>query len=155
MYKKVVMSLLLLVCYPAYSADTTHKVEDVDALTVEDTRQFVEMPVQAREYMRLDMLDHLLVLSQVMGHLAANEFDAAADLAEARMGRSAMGQHRGDPNGPGRFMPLEMRNIGWGMHAAATEFANVARRGDAKDTYTALQHLTNSCIGCHYSYRTR
>lgn len=124
----------------------------VGAATVEDARQLVEMPEQAREFMRLDMLDHLLVLSQIMGHLASNEFAAAAGLAESRMGQSAMGLHRGDTNGLGRFMPIEMRNIGWGMHAAATKFAKVAKQGDVNDTYTALQNLTNACIGCHYSY---
>lgn len=155
MYKKVFISLFLFVCYPAYSEDVISKGLDVGATSVEDARQFVEMPEQAREFMRLDMLDHLLVLSQIMGHLASNEFAAAANLAESRMGQSAMGQHRGDPNGPGRFMPIEMRDIGWGMHAAATEFAKVAKQGDVNDTYTALQNLTNACIGCHYSYRTR
>lgn len=155
MYKRLWMFLLLLVCYPVYSEDAANKAVSIDTAAVQDTRQFVEMPEQAREFMRLDMLNHLLVLSQVMGHLAASEFDAAADLAEAQMGQSAMGQHRGDPNGPGRFMPLEMRNIGWGMHKAATEFAEVARQGDINATYTALQNVTNGCIGCHYSYRTR
>ena len=52
-------------------------------------------------------------------------------------------------------MPLEMRNIGWSMHEAATDFANIAKQGDVKETYIALQKITSACVACHYSYRTR
>ena len=75
--------------------------------------------------------------------------------AETRMGKSSMGKHRGTGMGPGRYMPLEMRNIGWGMHEAATEFSQLAKKGDTKNAYVALQKITGSCVACHYAYRTR
>ena len=121
----------------------------------DDYRQFVSMPDQARKLMRQDMQDHLSALNEIIGFLATDDLDAAADVAETRMGRSSMGKHRGSGMGPGRFMPLEMRNIGWGMHDAATEFSKVAKSGDLKGAYSALQKVTSSCVACHYSYRTR
>jgi hypothetical protein len=121
----------------------------------DDPRQLVAMPEQARALMRQDMLDHLSTLNEILGHLASNNLAAAAEVAESRMGNSSMGKHRASGMGPGRFMPLEMRNLGWTMHAAASEFANVAKQGDVTAAYTALQHLTSACITCHYSYRTR
>lgn len=47
------------------------------------------------------------------------------------------------------------RQLSWGMHDAASEFAQVAKGGDAAKTYTALQKVTSSCVACHMSFRTR
>ena len=113
------------------------------------------MPDEARELMRKDMLDHLSAINEIIGHLAENKLYAAADVAETRMGRSSMGKHRGTGMGPGKFMTPEMRNIGWAMHDAASEFAKTAKQGNLKNTYSALQAITGSCVACHYSYRTR
>ena len=66
-----------------------------------------------------------------------------------------MGKHRGTGMGPGRHMPVEMRNIAWGMHDAATEFSKIAKQGDLKSAYSALQQVTSACVACHYSYRTQ
>jgi hypothetical protein len=155
MYKKVFISLLLFVSHAAYSEEATNKAQNEESSSGGDTRQLVPMPDQARELMRKDMLDHLSALNEIIGYLASNNLDAAADVAEARMGRSSMGKHRGTGMGPGRFMPLEMRNLGWGMHDAATEFSKLAKQGDLKSAYSELQKVTSSCVACHYSYRTR
>jgi len=155
MYKKVAISLLIFVSQAAFSQDATDKAKRVESPSGGDTRQLVSMPDQAREFMRKDMLDHLSALNEIIGYLASNNLAAAADVAETRMGRSSMGKHRATGTGPGRFMPLEMRNLGWGMHDAATEFSKVAKQGDLKNAYNALQKVTSSCVACHYSYRTR
>ena len=91
----------------------------------------------------------------MLGYLADNNLSAAAEVAETKMGKSAMRKYRATGMGPGRFMPLEMRNIGWGMHESATEFYRVAKEGDLKNTYSALQQVTYSCVACHYNYRIR
>ncbi len=150
MYKKVFISLLLFASQIAHSEEPMTKAQIGG-----DPRQLVLMPDQARELMRKDMLDHLSALNEIIGYLAANDLGKAADVAETRMGRSSMGKHRGTGMGPGRFMPLEMRNIGWGMHDAATVFSKIAKQGDSKSAYSALQGITSSCVACHYSYRTR
>lgn len=155
MYKIVFISLLLSVSHAAHSEEAINKAKNVESSSGGDTRQLVSMPDQARELMRKDMLDHLSALNEIIGYLASNNLDAAADVAETRMGRSSMGKHRGTGMGPGRFMPLEMRNLGWGMHDAATEFSKITKQGDSKSAYSALQKVTSSCVACHYSYRTR
>ena len=155
MYKKVFISLLLFVSQAAHSEEAINKAQNVESSSGGDGRQLVSMPDQARELMRKDMLDHLSALNEIIGHLASNNLDTAADVAEARMGRSSMGKHRGTGMGPGRFMPLEMRNLGWGMHDAATEFSKIAKQGDLKSAYSAFLKVTSSCVACHYSYRTR
>lgn len=155
MYIKVFISALLFVSHAVHSEDAINKAQNVESSSGEDTRQFVSMPDQTRELMRKEMLDNLSALNEIIGYLASNNLDAAADVAETRMGRSSMGKHRGTNMGPGRFMPLEMRNLGWGMHDAATEFSEIAKQGDLQSAYSALQKVTSSCVACHYSYRTR
>lgn len=132
-------------------AHVVHSAEASD----NDPRQLVSMPAQAEEFMRKDMRDHLSALNEIISHLATSDLAAAADVAENRMGRSSMGKHRASGMGPGRFMPPEMKAIGWGMHDAATEFSDIAKQGDAKRAYGALQKVTGSCVACHHSYRIR
>lgn len=123
----------------------------------QDHRQLVNMPDLPRSLMRSDMQDHLMALNEIIGYLAENKLAAAAETAEKRMGQSSMGKHayiaRGQ--GPGRFMPDTMRQMGWNMHDAATEFARVAKEGDKNKALTALQQVTSSCVACHMSFRTR
>lgn len=149
------MLLPLLFLPPFVIAEVDMNAAPGDAQESSDPRQLVSMPEAALALMRQDMLSHLSALNEIVGHLANNDFTAAAEVAENRMGNSSMGKHRASGMGPGRFMPLEMRNLGWNMHAAASEFAVIAKRGDAKAAYKALQNITATCITCHYSYRTR
>lgn len=124
---------------------------------LEDYRQLATMPEKARAIMRADMQDHLVALNEIFGYLAENNLAAASETAEKRLGNSSMGRHatmaRGQ--GPGRFMPEAMRQLGWGMHDAASEFAQVVKGGDAARIYTALQKVASSCVACHMSFRTR
>lgn len=123
----------------------------------EDARQLVSMPDTARAIMRTDMIDHLAAMTEILGYLAKNNLAAASETAENRLGNSSKGRHAvmAPGQGPGRFMPDTMRQMGWTMHAAASDFARVAKEGDAGKTLAALQQVTSSCMTCHTSFRTR
>lgn len=158
MFRKVlilVTTVFLFSFHAVYGEGSTKDSQSENNVSDNDFRQFVEMPEQTRQLMKEDMLRHLSTLSDIIGYLAKNDLEAAADAAEMRMGKSTMGKHRGTGMGPGRFMPLEMRKIGWGMHESATELSIAAKKGDIKSAYSALQKVTNACVACHYSYRTR
>ena len=150
-----ITTVLLFTFQSVHSEESASDSQNANTSPGNDHRQLVTMPDQARQLMRQDMLIHLSALNEIIGYLAENNLDAAADVAETSMGKSAMGKHRATGMGPGRFMPLEMRKIGWGMHESATEFSRVAKEGDLKNAYSALQKVTASCVACHYSYRTR
>ena len=148
----LLMTACLTMSYPVCAETAADKLPESKG---SDPRQLVSMPEQARLLMQQDMLDHLAALNEVLGYLASGELASAADVAESRMGKSSMGKHRATGMGPGRFMPLAMRNIGWGMHEAASEFSHIAKTGDVTAAYAALQKVTSSCVACHYSYRVR
>ncbi len=152
-FKYGIITSALLLCSGAVAAAATSNTGQ--PTPPEDYRQLVEMPGQAQQLMRQDMQDHLAALSEVLGYLASKDFTQAAEVAEKRMGKSSMGKHRETGMGPGRFMPLEMRQIGWAMHEAASDFAESARSGEQNRIYAALQKVMSSCTACHLSYRTR
>ena len=120
-----------------------------------DSRTFVKMPAKVQLIMRQDMLIHLATLTQILGLLADGKLNEAAEVAEKQMGNSARGKHRGTGMGPGRYMPPEMHTLGWNMHQAATDFAQIAKTGNTKGAYAALQTVTATCVTCHAVYRTR
>jgi hypothetical protein len=158
MYKTMMLFtvfLLSILFQAAHSQESANDSGYTTKASDADPRQLVEMPDQAQKLMRDDMLEHLSALNEIIAHLSTNNLDAAAEIAESKMGKSSMGKHRGTGMGPGRFMPPEMRSIGWGMHEAATEFSQLAKKGDTKNAYVALQKITGSCVACHYGYRTR
>jgi hypothetical protein len=148
-------STFVFMAQAVHSEEAISKTQNAETSSGGDLRQLVPMPDQARELMRKDMLDHLSALNEIIGNLASNNLDAASDVAETRLGRSSMGKHRGTGMGPGKFMTPEMRNLGWGMHDAASEFSKIAKEGDLKSAYSALQKVKSSCVACHYSYRTQ
>jgi hypothetical protein len=104
--------LPLLTFNTAQGEETVGKPGAEKEAAVSDPRQLVNIPEQSRLYLRDDMLEHMTALNQIIGYLAVNDFDAAAEVAETKMGKSSMGKHRATGMGPGRFMPLAMGNIG-------------------------------------------
>jgi len=120
-----------------------------------DYRTFVEIPEKARQILQEDMLDHLAVLNEINRYLAENNLRSAADVAETGMGRSLLSKYQDEEMRPGRYMPKEMRKIGWELHNAATEFAKTARQGNLQETLQAYHRITSACVACHYSYRIR
>jgi hypothetical protein len=132
---------------------------DVDEESLEnqvtDFRTFVEIPDKQRKILQEDMLDHLAVLNEINRYLAENNLKSAADVAESGMGRSLLSKYQNVGMRPGRYMPREMREIGWELHDAAAQFASVARQGNLQEALQAYHRITSACVACHYSFRTR
>ena len=127
------------------------------AAGAEDTRQFVKLPAPAQEALVEEMRDNLVALNEVMSLIAAGRIKEAGEVAEAKLGVSAMGKHRDKPFDarPGPHMPPSMHGIGMDGHKAASEFATAAMTGDRDKALALLPNLTAGCVACHFSYRTR
>lgn len=123
----------------------------------DDSRVAVDMPAMMRTHMLANMRDHLLSLQEIQSHLAAGEYDAAADVAEKRLGMSSLGTH-GASHMAG-FMPKGMQETGTAMHQAASRFAvtsqETAVTRDLPRALGALSRVTAQCVACHASYRLK
>jgi hypothetical protein len=144
-----------LTVYCASLDDDTDVTEAEPESQLIDMRSYVEIPEKARRILQEDMLDHLAVLNEINGYLADNDLPAAAEVAETGMGRSLLSKYQDEEMRPGRYMPKEMREIGWELHNAAAQFVSAARQGNLQKTLLAYQRITSACVSCHYSYRTR
>lgn len=123
----------------------------------EDTRQLARLAPAAQETLRLEMLDNLLALNEILSLLAENKVKEAGAVAEEKLGKSAMGKNARLPFDarPGPQMPAAMHDIGRGGHAAASEFAQAAASGDRNAALAQLPALMGACVACHASYRAR
>jgi len=146
---------VLSVSFAVHGASQEGDTEETIDKQFTDFRTLVEMPDKARQILHEDMLDHLAVLNEINRYLAENNLRSAAEVAETGMGRSLLAKYQDEDIRPGRYMPKEMRKIGWELHNAATEFARVARQGNLQKTMVAYHRITGTCVACHYSYRIR
>ncbi len=127
------------------------------AAVAEDARQLATLPPPAQEALREEMLGNLAALNEILGLVAADKLKEAGEVAEAKLGKSAMGKHRDKPfeARPGPHMPPAMHGIGMEGHQAASDFAAAAKAGDRAKAMALLPNLTGACVACHYSYRIR
>lgn len=123
----------------------------------EDARLLARMPPLAEAALREEMRDNLLSLNDILTLLASGQVKEAGDLAEKKLGRSAMGKHRDKPfeARPGPHMPPAMHRLGMEGHQAASDFARIAATGEREKALAALPALSATCVSCHFSYRIR
>jgi len=123
----------------------------------DDTRVAVDMPAMMQTHMLSNMRDHLTAIQEIQNHLAAGEYDAAAEVAEKRLGMSSLGTH-GASHMAG-FMPKGMQETGTAMHQAASRFAVTAQETavtrDLPRALGALSRVTAQCVACHAAYRLK
>ena len=89
----------------------------------------------------------------MMAQLAVADFKGAAEVARERL-------VAGSGKGFGRYLPIEFREMGMGMHRAAAVFAEVADAAAAEpsaadwmNTVAALQEISTQCRACHSAFR--
>jgi hypothetical protein len=126
----------------------------------QDTRELVKLPPPMQEHMLGNMRDHLATLNDILGAVADEKYDAAAKVAEARLGMSSLSLHGAAHLA--QFMPKPMQDIGTSMHHAASRLvivlqdASVAPTADAmRKINGALHEVTSACEACHAGYRLR
>ncbi|WP_293603840.1 cytochrome c [Polaromonas sp. UBA4122] len=143
------------------------------AAMANDSRQLLDFPPPMKAHMLSNMRDHLQVISEVVDAISKAQFGKAAKIAGDRLGldspaaegcKAPAGTSQPQMSTPGsmeqmmaQFMPEGMRNIGYSMHSAASDFATAAseaaKTGDSKAALAALSRVTQQCVACHSVYR--
>ena len=122
-----------------------------------DTRQAVRFPRALREHTLASMRDHLLTLQKIQQALAQQDYDLAGNVAEQRLGMSAMALD--DADEVAKYMPKGMQEAGMAMHRSASQFAlaagNASATGDVKPALEALSNVIAHCVACHAVYRLK
>ncbi len=120
-------------------------------------RKPVSFPPALKAETLANMRDHLLAIQEITAHLADKQFDAAAEVAETRLGLSSLQRH--GAHEVAQYMPEGMRQFGHGMHQAASRFAVAAQEagatGEIGPALRALSQMQASCVSCHTAYRLK
>jgi cytochrome c556 len=123
------------------------------AAAEDDPRTPIKLPPDMRGAFLEHMRHHMDALDDVMAEVADANFKAAATVAREEL-------VPGSGAGFGRYLPLEFRELGLGMHRASAEFADVAdavpaepTTADWKKVVTALQAISTQCRACHATFR--
>lgn len=118
-----------------------------------DPRTAIALPADLRPAFLAHMRHHMDALDDIIARLAAADFKGAAGVARTEL-------EPGSGAGFGRYLPIEFREMGLGMHRAAAEFATVAEAvpaqpaaADWQKAIAALQTLSAHCRGCHGAFR--
>ena len=122
-----------------------------------DTRVAVDFPPMMQQHILANMRDHLLAISQIQEAIGKGEYDKAADIAETRLGQTALKTHGAYENS--KYMPKGMQEIGSTMHRNASKFAieiqNSSATGEIKPAMIALSKTTQACVACHAGYKLK
>lgn len=122
-----------------------------------DGRQLVNFPEQMKEHTLSNMRDHLLALQEIQTALANSDYDRAADIAETRLGMTALTAHGAHESS--KYMPRGMQDAGSAMHRSASRFATTAKdasvTGEIKPAVGALAEVMGACVSCHSGYRLK
>lgn len=122
-----------------------------------DTRVAVDFPPTMKEHTLSSMRDHLLAISQIQEAIGSAKYDAAASIAETRLGQTALMAHHAKENSA--YMPKGMQELGTQMHRTASQFAieiqNASATGDIKPAMLLLSKTTQACVACHAGYKLK
>jgi len=125
--------------------------------TDQDDRVAVDFPKPMRDHILSNMRDHLKTIALIQDAMGKGQYEKAAQLAEDRLGMSALKLHGAYENS--KFMPKGMQESGTTMHHNASKFAieiqNTAATGDLKPALLALSNTTQSCVACHAGYKLK
>ena len=122
-----------------------------------DNRVVVDFPPMMQQHILANMRDHLLAVSQIQEAIGKGDYNKAADIAETRLGQTALKTHGAYENS--KYMPKGMQEIGSTMHRNASKFAieiqNSSATGDVKPAMLALSKTTQACVACHAGYKLK
>ena len=135
-------------------------IAGLGASQAQNARELVQLTAPMQEHMLGNMRDHLATLNEILGDVADGKYDAAAKIAEARLGMSSLSLHGAAHLAP--YLPKPMQDIGTSMHHAASRLvivlqdASITPTADAmREINRALYAVTTACEACHAGYRVR
>ena len=127
----------------------------IGAAAMDDTRVVLDLPPEVRTVFLEHMRSHMNSLDNVLQLMAAGKTKEAGTFARKEM---AIGQGLGI----GRYMPAEFREMGFGFHRAADDFARLAAETpeppDAagwSKLINGLAQVTAQCNGCNAAFRVK
>jgi hypothetical protein len=142
--------------------------DHMQMMSKKDERIEVDLPGPMKAHMLANMRGHQQAVAEILAALAKGDGEAAAKIAETRLGMGSPGSAACKPNAKtgelgdmpkmmASHMPDEMRALGMTMHAQASKFAGEAAKlkagDDMRPALAELSQTVQACNACHAAYR--
>lgn len=142
--------------------------DHMQMMSKKDERIEVDLPGPMKAHMLSNMRGHQQAVAEILAALSKGEGEAAAKIAETRLGMGSPGSAACKPNAKtgelgdmpkmmASHMPDEMRALGMTMHAQASKFAEEAAKvkpgADMRPALAELSQTVQACNACHAAYR--
>jgi hypothetical protein len=119
------------------------------------SRQLLQMPEAAKNTLRIEMLERLQALQQVMQAIATGRPQNGAQAATSGIGTGVMMRHskRSPEATPRNFMPEGMLPLSKQSHMLGDELSDALKAGNRMAIDAKLAEVTGNCVACHNLYR--
>lgn len=118
-------------------------------------RQLLVMPDTAKNTLRIEMMERLQALQQILQAIAVGTPQDATQVAKAGIGTGVMMRHSKRPPEaiPRNYMPEAMLPLSKQSHMLGDELSEALKSGDRKRIDTKLGEVVGNCVACHNLYR--
>jgi cytochrome c556 len=142
--------LASLLAMPAFAADMK-----LNSVPEPDSRQLLQMPAASKNTLRIEMLERMQALQQVLQAIAEGKPQDAAQVAKAGIGMGVMMRHDKRPADaiPRNYMPEGMKPLSMQSHKLGDELSEALKSGDRKRIDGKLGEVVGNCVACHNLYR--
>jgi hypothetical protein len=111
------------------------------------------IPLNLVPHMKLQQLQnmrsHVAAVQAIVGHLANDEFDLAAEVAHSKLGLTEqmkmMCEHISDNQ--------DFSKLAMAFHRSGDDLGDTLKTKDMKKSLQALQTTMNYCVQCHATFR--
>ena len=114
-----------------------------------DERLSLGLSPEMKQHQLKNMRSHVVAVQSIVGHLANNEFDQAAQVAHSELGlteemRKMCSTMSDNEN---------FRKLGLAFHQSGDDLGDTLKKKDLKKSLQALQTTMNYCVQCHAAFR--
>lgn len=144
-----ILSFGLSVCAHAQEhGDAGHDMKHHHQSAVPDDRISLNLSPAMKQHQLANMRAHVAALRAIVGYLAEEDYERAADVAHNDLGATPAMQQMCN-----MFANEEFRKLGLAFHQSGDALGDTLKTGDMKRSLRALQTTMNYCVNCHATYR--
>ena len=125
-----------------------HNMQHGNAHDVMDSRTSLNLSPEMKQHQLSNMRSHVEAVQSIVGLLAREEFDRAAQIAHSRLGLTEEMQKM-----CGMFRNEEFNQLGLAFHKSGDDLGNALQSKDMAKSLQALHSTMEYCVQCHAKFR--
>lgn len=145
--KKTALALLMLLNFSPLFAEEHHG-HHMHEMSVPDSRISLNLSPAMKQHQLSNMREHVVAIREIVGLIADNKFDNAAQIAHEKLGLTPDMQQM-----CGSFGNDQFKTLGFAFHKSADDLADALKTKNTQTSLRALHQTLNYCVECHATFR--